>query len=89
MADRYQALDHVELEAARDSPVAAGGETRRGHEFHYSSADVDADATFAFDVVRGRVSTATATACSSTGRSARTVTATPESGAFDAFADSL
>ena len=53
MHDRYQALDHVELTATRDSPVAACGATRRGHEFHYSSASVASDATFAFDVVRG------------------------------------
>ena len=32
----------------------SGGETRRGHEFHYSTADVGSDARFAFDVVRGR-----------------------------------
>ncbi|MBX0321417.1 cobyrinic acid a,c-diamide synthase [Halomicroarcula sp. F13] len=53
MRERYQALDHVELEAARDTPVAASGARRRGHEFHYSSATVDADARFAFETVRG------------------------------------
>jgi cobyrinic acid a,c-diamide synthase len=53
MADRYQALDHVELTATGPSPVAASGETVRGHEFHYSRATVDGDATFAFDVERG------------------------------------
>ncbi len=53
MRERYQALDHVELRARRDSPVAAAGSRRRGHEFHYSAATVDGDATFAFDVERG------------------------------------
>ncbi|GAB3317329.1 cobyrinic acid a,c-diamide synthase [Haloplanus salinarum] len=53
MHDRYQALDHVELRARRDTLTAAAGDRRRGHEFHYSSATVDDDARFAFDVVRG------------------------------------
>ena len=53
MCDRYRALDHVELRADRDALSADAGQTRRGHEFHYSSADVDADARFAFEVVRG------------------------------------
>jgi cobyrinic acid a,c-diamide synthase len=53
MQDRYQALDHVELTASRDTPVAAEGTRRRGHEFHYSNATVDGDARFAFDVERG------------------------------------
>ena len=53
MQERYQALDHVELAATRETPIATTGDRRRGHEFHYSSATVDDDATFAFDVVRG------------------------------------
>ncbi|MFB6091703.1 MAG: cobyrinic acid a,c-diamide synthase [Haloquadratum sp.] len=53
MHDRHQALDHVELRAARETLTAAAGERRRGHEFHYSSADVGDDARFAFEVVRG------------------------------------
>jgi len=53
MQDRYQALDHVALSATRDSPVATAGARRYGHEFHYSSATVADDATFAFDVERG------------------------------------
>jgi len=53
MCDRYQALDHVELRARGDALTADGGETLRGHEFHYSSADVAGDATFAFEVERG------------------------------------
>jgi len=53
MQDRYQALDHVELEARLDSVVAGAGAQRRGHEFHYSAATLDSDASFAFDMVRG------------------------------------
>ncbi|MFC6864379.1 cobyrinic acid a,c-diamide synthase [Halomicroarcula sp. GCM10025817] len=53
MHDRYQALDHVELRATRETLTAAAADRRRGHEFHYSSADVAGDAQFAFDVVRG------------------------------------
>ncbi|ELY52902.1 cobyrinic acid a,c-diamide synthase [Natronococcus jeotgali] len=53
MHDRYRALDHVELEALEETLTARAGESIRGHEFHYSSADVDADARFAFETVRG------------------------------------
>jgi cobyrinic acid a,c-diamide synthase len=53
MHDRYQALDHVELRATRETLTAAAADRRRGHEFHYSSAEVAGDAQFAFDVVRG------------------------------------
>ncbi|MFP8954242.1 cobyrinic acid a,c-diamide synthase [Natrialbaceae archaeon A-arb3/5] len=53
MHDRYQALDHVELEAKDGTLTARSGDRIRGHEFHYSSADVDGDARFAFETVRG------------------------------------
>lgn len=53
MHDRYQALDHVELEARTPTLTAAPGKRLRGHEFHYSSATVAGDAQFAFDVHRG------------------------------------
>ena len=53
MCDRYQALDHVELDATTGTLTADSGETIRGHEFHYSEASVDSDARFAFDVRRG------------------------------------
>ena len=53
MCGRYQALDHVELDATSGTLTAATGETIRGHEFHYSSASVDSDARFAFETVRG------------------------------------
>jgi cobyrinic acid a,c-diamide synthase len=53
MQDRYQALDHVELSARSDTVTATSGTRLRGHEFHYSAADLAGDASFAFDVVRG------------------------------------
>jgi len=53
MHDRYQALYHVQLRATRDTLTSGAGETLRGHEFHYSSASVDGDARFAFEVERG------------------------------------
>ncbi|WP_435065132.1 cobyrinic acid a,c-diamide synthase [Halobaculum sp. EA56] len=89
MHDRYQALDHVELRAERDTLTAAAGETRRGHEFHYSSADVADDARFAFEVVRGDGI--------ADGRDGLTEHRTlgtyahvhPESGAFDSFLEAI
>ena len=51
--ERYQALDHVELRARRGALTVGAGDRLRGHEFHYSAADVADDARFAFDVERG------------------------------------
>ena len=87
MHDRYQALDHVELRADRSTLSAGAGETRRGHEFHYSSADVDADARLAFDVRRG-----SGIADERDGLTEYRTLGTychlhPESGAFDTFLD--
>ncbi len=89
MHDRYQALDHVALQARTDTLTASGGETVRGHEFHYSTADVDSDARFVFDVERGDGI--------DDGREGLVEYDTlgtychvhPESGAFDAFVDRL
>ena len=53
MCDRYRALDHVELVADRPTLLADLGGQLRGHEFHYSRADVAGDATLVFDVERG------------------------------------
>ena len=53
MRERYQALDHVELRARSDTLTSGAGERLRGHEFHYSAAEVADDARFAFDVERG------------------------------------
>ncbi|MFC6837509.1 cobyrinic acid a,c-diamide synthase [Halomarina ordinaria] len=87
MHGRYQALDHVELRARTDALTAGTGDRLRGHEFHYSSADVAADARFAFDVERG-----TGVADGRDGLSEYATLGTychvhPESGAFDAFVD--
>ncbi|WP_159899016.1 cobyrinic acid a,c-diamide synthase [Salinirussus salinus] len=89
MHDRYQALDHVELRARTGALTAAAGRRLRGHEFHYSSASVGSDASFAFDVARGdgisdgrdglMEHRALGTYCH----------VHPESGAFDAFLDRL
>ncbi|QLH79623.1 cobyrinic acid a,c-diamide synthase [Halosimplex rubrum] len=89
MHERYRALDHVELQARTDTLTAAAGERRRGHEFHYSSADTAEDARFAFDVERGDGI--------DDGRDGLTEYRTlgtychchPESGAIDAFLDAL
>ncbi len=53
MCDRYQALNHVELEATADGLTAENGASIRGHEFHYSKATVDSDVRFGFETVRG------------------------------------
>ena len=50
MRERYQALGHVELTADRRTMTADSGDVLRGHEFHYSAAALDDDATLAFDV---------------------------------------
>ncbi|OYR42652.1 cobyrinic acid a,c-diamide synthase [Halorubrum sp. Hd13] len=89
MRDRYQALDHVELRARRDAPTASAGDALRGHEFHYSNADVAGDARFAFDVERG-----TGIDGEHDGLTEHRTLGTychvhPESGAFDAFLDGL
>ncbi len=53
MTDRPVALDHVGVRAREDCLVAPAGGTRRGHEFHYSSATAAPDARYAFEMVRG------------------------------------
>jgi cobyrinic acid a,c-diamide synthase len=53
MHDAPQAIDHVELRAQEPTLTAGEGEAVRGHEFHYSRADVATDARFAFEVERG------------------------------------
>ncbi|MGQ4554687.1 cobyrinate a,c-diamide synthase [Halobellus sp. GM3] len=53
MTDSPVALDHVGVRAREDCLIAPAGETRRGHEFHYSSATAATDARYAFEMVRG------------------------------------
>jgi cobyrinic acid a,c-diamide synthase len=89
MCERYQALDHVELVARGSTLTADAGATVRGHEFHYSSADVAPDATFAFDVDRGD-----GIADGQDGLTEHRTLGTyahvhADSGAFDAFVDGL
>ncbi len=89
MTETYQALDHVQLRADRRTTTAAPGETVRGHEFHYSAADLGSDATLAFDVERGDGM--------ARGRDGLTEYDTlgtyahvhPESGAFDTFLERI
>jgi cobyrinic acid a,c-diamide synthase len=87
--ERYQALDHVELRARRGALTADAGARLRGHEFHYSAADVASDARFAFDVERG-----TGIDGDREGLTEHRTLGTychvhPESGAFDAFLDEV
>ncbi len=89
MHERYQALDHVELTATADTLTASAGQTVRGHEFHYSSATVDTDARFAFELARG-----TGIADGMDGLTEHRTLGTychchPESGAFDQFLNGL
>ncbi|WP_226040935.1 cobyrinic acid a,c-diamide synthase [Natrinema sp. DC36] len=89
MHDRYQALDHVELEATEETLTAAAGETIRGHEFHYSSADVDGDARFAFETVRGDGIDGDHDGLTEYESLGTYVHVHPESGAFDRFLESI
>jgi cobyrinic acid a,c-diamide synthase len=89
MHDRYRALDHVELRARRDAPTAGAGSTLRGHEFHYSTATVDGDARFAFDVERGTGLDGEHDGLIEYRTLGSYAHVHAESGAFDRFVDSL
>jgi cobyrinic acid a,c-diamide synthase len=89
MHDRYQALDHVELRAKDDTVTANAGGRLRGHEFHYSSADPDADARFAFDVARGDGMHDQQDGLTEYRTVGTYCHVHAESGAFDAFVDAL
>ncbi|WP_459809035.1 cobyrinic acid a,c-diamide synthase [Halopiger thermotolerans] len=89
MHDRYQALDHVELEAVDGTLTADTGETIRGHEFHYSSAAVDGDARFAFETVRGDGIDGEHDGLTEYESLGTYVHVHPESGAFDRFLERL
>ncbi len=47
-------LSYSLLESLRDSPISMRGDSLRGHEFHYSSAEVLGEVEFAHRVLRGR-----------------------------------
>ena len=53
VSERPVASDHVGVRAREDCLLAPAGETRRGHEFHFSSATPAPDARYAFEMVRG------------------------------------
>jgi len=89
MEDRYQALDHVELTATDRTLTAGGGETLRGHEFHYSTADIASDARFAFSVDRGEGITGSADGLTEHQTLGTYAHVHPESGAFDTFCERL
>ncbi|MEA1931626.1 MAG: cobyrinic acid a,c-diamide synthase [Euryarchaeota archaeon] len=89
MQDRYQALDHVELEATTGTLTARSGESIRGHEFHYSKASVDADARFAFEIVRGDGIDGDHDGLLEYDSLGTYAHVHPESGAFDRFVDRL
>jgi cobyrinic acid a,c-diamide synthase len=89
MHDRYQALDHVELEAIEGTLTARVGDSIRGHEFHYSSADVDADSRFAFETVRGDGIDGERDGLLEYESLGTYTHVHPESGAFDRFLESL
>ena len=89
MQERYQALDHVKLQATGDTLTAAAGDTLRGHEFHYSSATVGSDARFAFDVIRGDGITDDRDGLTEYRTLGTYAHVHADSGAFDAFLDNL
>jgi len=53
MTKGRQALGHSEVEVIRDCAIALKGDRFRGHEYHYSIAEVDADASFAYKMIVG------------------------------------
>jgi cobyrinic acid a,c-diamide synthase len=89
MRERYQALDHVELRARGDALTASAGETLRGHEFHYSEADVAGDVRFAFDVERGDGITDERDGLTEYRTLGTYAHVHADSGAFDAFIENL
>ena len=89
MHDRYQALDHVELRAREPTLTAGADDAVRGHEFHYSSADVDSDARFAFDVERGSGIDGDRDGLTEYRTLGTYAHVHAESGAFDRFVDQL
>jgi cobyrinic acid a,c-diamide synthase len=53
VSERVVASDHVGIRAREDCLLSPAGGTRRGHEFHHSSATPAPDARYAFEMVRG------------------------------------
>ena len=89
MRDRYQALNHIEMRGLDDGLTALAGESLRGHEFHYSKASIDADARFAFEMVRGDGIDGEHDGLTEYDSLGTYAHVHPESGAFDRFLDRL
>jgi cobyrinic acid a,c-diamide synthase len=89
MRDRYGALDHVSLRARAGALTADEGEILRGHEFHYSAAEVGSDARFAFDVTRGGGIDGEHDGPTEYRTLGTYCHVHPESGAFDAFVEAI
>lgn len=89
MHDRYRALDHVQLRARSETLTASAGSRLRGHEFHYSSADVASDATFVFEMERGDGIVDGLDGLTEHRTLGTYAHVHPESGAFDSFLDRL
>jgi cobyrinic acid a,c-diamide synthase len=89
MRDRYGALDHVSLRARAGALTADAGTTLRGHEFHYSAAEVGSDARFAFDVTRGGGIDGEHDGLTEYRTLGTYCHVHPESGAFDAFVEAI
>jgi cobyrinic acid a,c-diamide synthase len=89
MCERYQALDHVELVASGETLTAGDGERLRGHEFHYSTAEVADDAEFAFEVKRGDGIAEGKDGLTEYHTLGTYAHVHADSGAFDSFVDSL
>lgn len=87
--EQLQAIDHVEVRARSNTITADRGKRLRGHEFHYSSVDVGPSATFAFDVERGRGIDGAHDGLTTQQTLGTYCHVHPESGAIDAFVESL
>jgi cobyrinic acid a,c-diamide synthase len=53
MTKKRQALGYMVVKAVKDCAIVRSGDILRGHEYHYSTADVDSDARFAYRVTQG------------------------------------
>ncbi|MDO8726411.1 MAG: cobyrinate a,c-diamide synthase [Candidatus Methanoperedens sp.] len=54
MTDKLQALGYTEAQVVSDTPLSKKGTVIRGHEFHYSVTECDRDASFVYQLKRGK-----------------------------------
>ena len=54
MTGKLQALGYTEAQSIMDSPIATKGAIIRGHEFHYSTTEIDRDVRFVYLLRRGK-----------------------------------